>query len=167
MIRRIEDFVSAWKSESEGTTKMMRALTDASLSQRITADDRTLGRIAWHIVRSIPEMMSEAKQPIAGFDLEAATPDSAAAIAENYQSVSRALLEMITTSWTDDSLAVTDDMYGEQWKRGFTLQVLIQHEIHHRGQMTVLMRQAGLKVPGIYGPSREEWSNYGMEPPAI
>jgi hypothetical protein len=30
--------------------------------------------------------------------------------------------------------------------------------------MTVLMRQAGLKVPGVYGPSREEWSQFGMQP---
>jgi uncharacterized damage-inducible protein DinB len=26
-----------------------------------------------------------------------------------------------------------------------------------RGQLTVLMRQADLKVPGVYGPSKEEW----------
>jgi len=25
-----------------------------------------------------------------------------------------------------------------------------------------LMRQAGLKVPGIYGPSKEEWALMGM-----
>jgi uncharacterized damage-inducible protein DinB len=31
--------------------------------------------------------------------------------------------------------------------------------------MTVLMRQAGLKVPGIYGPSREEWVKIGMTAP--
>jgi len=24
------------------------------------------------------------------------------------------------------------------------------------------MRQAGLKVPGIYGPAREEWAQYGL-----
>jgi hypothetical protein len=28
--------------------------------------------------------------------------------------------------------------------------------------MTVLMRQAGLKVPGFYGPAQEEWSAMGM-----
>lgn len=33
--------------------------------------------------------------------------------------------------------------------------------------MTVLMRQAGLVVPGIYGPSKEEWANFGMESPQI
>jgi hypothetical protein len=26
----------------------------------------------------------------------------------------------------------------------------------------VLMRQAGLNVPGVYGPSREEWTAYNM-----
>jgi uncharacterized damage-inducible protein DinB len=30
--------------------------------------------------------------------------------------------------------------------------------------MTVLMRQADLRVPGIYGPSREEWAAGGAEP---
>jgi hypothetical protein len=33
--------------------------------------------------------------------------------------------------------------------------------------MTVLMRQAGLKVPGIYGPAKEEWSIYGAPVPEI
>jgi uncharacterized damage-inducible protein DinB len=30
--------------------------------------------------------------------------------------------------------------------------------------MTVLMRQAGLPVPGLYGPSKEEWAAMGMSP---
>jgi uncharacterized damage-inducible protein DinB len=58
-------------------------------------------------------------------------------------------------------------MYGQQWKRGYTLAVLVRHQAHHRGQMTVLMRQAHLRVPGVYGPAREEWSEFGMQPPAI
>ena len=48
-----------------------------------------------------------------------------------------------------------------------TLQGLIHHEIHHRAEMIVLMRLAGLPVPGLYGPTREEWTQYGMEPPAV
>ena len=41
--------------------------------------------------------------------------------------------------------------------------LVIQHQYYHRGQMTVLMRQAGLTVPDIYGPAKEEWANFGME----
>jgi uncharacterized damage-inducible protein DinB len=58
-------------------------------------------------------------------------------------------------------------MYGEKWKRGVTLTVLVTHQAHHRGQMTVLMRQAGLRVTGVYGPAREEWAGMGMSAPEI
>jgi uncharacterized damage-inducible protein DinB len=55
-------------------------------------------------------------------------------------------------------------MYGMDWNKGTTLHILVTHQTHHRGQFTVLMRQAGLKVPGVYGPSKEEWIAYGQEP---
>ena len=73
---------------------------------------------------------------------------------------------------TDASLMQNDaglsgeiEMYGEKWTRSKVLSSLIRHEIHHRAQMTVLMRQAGLKVPGVYGPSKEEWAQYNMKSP--
>ena len=53
-------------------------------------------------------------------------------------------------------------MYGMTWKRGTTLSLLINHQAHHRGQMTVLMRQAGVPVVGVYGPAKEEWKAAGM-----
>lgn len=31
--------------------------------------------------------------------------------------------------------------------------------------MTILMRQAGISVPGIYGPSKEEWAQFEMAEP--
>ena len=77
------------------------------------------------------------------------------------------LLDAIKSSWDDAGLQIEDEMYGEKWKRGVTLAILIHHEVHHRGQMTVLMRQAGLLVPGFYGPAKEEWSNYGGQPPEV
>jgi uncharacterized damage-inducible protein DinB len=58
-------------------------------------------------------------------------------------------------------------MYGERWTRGFTLFASLLHEVHHRGQMTVLMRQAGLAVPGTAGPSKQEWAQWGMAPPEV
>ncbi|HUJ75909.1 MAG TPA: DinB family protein, partial [bacterium] len=56
--------------------------------------------------------------------------------------------------------------YGRPWRRASVLSSLVRHQIHHRGQLTVLMRQAHLVVPGIYGPAREEWVTMGMEPQA-
>ena len=67
----------------------------------------------------------------------------------------------------NETLQVEDNMFGETWKRSYSLTVIVQHEIHHRGQMTVLMRQAGLKVPGVFGPSKEEWANYNAPIPEV
>jgi hypothetical protein len=33
--------------------------------------------------------------------------------------------------------------------------------------MSVLMRQAGLPMPSIYGPTKEEWAQWNMQPPAV
>jgi len=58
-------------------------------------------------------------------------------------------------------------MYRSKWSRGFTLHCLGDHETHHRGQMSILMRQAGLVVPGVMGPAKEEWEKMGMQAPEI
>lgn len=167
MIASIAEFEKQWGTESEATQKMFSVLTETSLKQAVAPADRTLGRIAWHITTSMPEMMERTGLSIGGPAADATLPSEVAAIRSGYAEASRSLLEQIKSKWTDASLNVEDEMYGERWKRGVTLMVLIRHQIHHRGQMTVLMRQAGLTVPGIYGPSREEWSSYGMEPPIV
>jgi len=156
MIRTIADFAKTWEAEADITSRVLGALTDASLAQRVTAEDRTLGEIAWHVATSITEMMAHTGLTLAGPAHDAPTPASAAAIKAGYDQAAAALLAAVTAGWTDATLAVKDDMYGEMWARGFTLTVLVNHQIHHRGAMSVLVRQAGLVLPDIYGPTREQ-----------
>ena len=165
MYRKIDDFVSAWETESAATQKLLNALNDASLSQSVMDGHRTLARIAWHIVTTIPEMMARTGLAIKAVAPDAPVPGKAVDIQQAYASASREILEQIKTNWTDQTLAVVDDMYGEKWPRALSVRVLLDHQTHHRGQMTVLMRQAGLNVPGVYGPSKEEWAAYGAPPP--
>lgn len=167
MFVSIQDFIQSWKNHAEGTQRIMDTLTDQSLSQAVSPNDRTLGRIAWHITTSIHEMLSRTGLSFDAPEHEAPVPATAKAIADGYRQASKGLIQAIEAQWTDATLLETCDMYGEQWPKGLTLRILIQHEIHHRGQMTVLMRQAGLPVPGVFGPSREEWSQFGMEAPTV
>lgn len=164
MFRRVEDFLKAWEQERGSTLKVLGALTDASLTQAVTKDDRTLGRLAWHLATTPAEMLERTGLKVGGPSHEAPPPTTAAAIVAAYETATRAVSDGVA-QWTDATLDVEDDMYGERWGRGTTLQALIVHQAHHRGQMTVLMRQAGLKVPGTYGPAREEWTAFGMQPP--
>jgi uncharacterized damage-inducible protein DinB len=87
------------------------------------------------------------------------------AIVEEYTRVSSDALKEVKRHWSDDSLETMHEMYGDHWSRGTILNILLSHQTHHRAQMTVLMRQAGLVVPGIYGPAREEW--LAMNMPAL
>jgi len=164
MYRKIQDFQGAWAYEADATLKVFNALTDQSLDQRVSPEGRTLGRIAWHIVQTLPEMCGRTGLEVVGPGQEAPVPTSAGEIASRFKEASDSLTSQIQKKWTDEDLEVEDDMYGEMWQRGQTLGALVGHQAHHRGQITVLMRQAGLRVPGVYGPSREEWADYGAPP---
>ena len=93
---------------------------------------------------------------------DAACPESAIEIASAFEKAARSVGVEVGKNWTDETLLEVDDMYGEKWARGMTLYSLVLHQAHHRGQMTVLMRQAGLVVPGVYGPAKEEWAAIGL-----
>ncbi|HET7622005.1 MAG TPA: DinB family protein [Gemmatimonadaceae bacterium] len=41
-------------------------------------------------------------------------------------------------------------------KRGATVRMHLRHLIHHRGQLTVYMRELDVPIPSIYGPSADE-----------
>ncbi len=164
MFRTIADFEASWKTESDATQKVLRALTDASLSQRVSAEGRTLGKIAWHLVQSVPEMLTAARLPLGFPGSEPPVPEHASEVVAEWERWSNAGLEAVRNGWDDAALPEVIEMYGDQWTRGQTLAILIAHAAHHRGQMTVLMRQAGLAVPGVYGPAREEWAAYGAPP---
>jgi uncharacterized damage-inducible protein DinB len=167
MIHSIKEFETFWKQQSSGTRKVFAALTDQSLAQRVTPEDRTIGRVAWHIVGAISEMGGRTGLKLAGPKHDDPVPKTAKEILDGYDKVAGSLLEQVQKDWNDKTLEVVDDMYGEKWPRGLSLRIIIDHETHHRGQLTVLMRQAGLKVPGVFGPSREEWAAYGAPPPEI
>lgn len=167
MISTIAEFEKTWTEELEKTQKIFERLTDQSLSQAVGSKDRTLARIAWHIVTTLAEMMSTVGLTPPGPKPDDLVPPSVQAIAAAYVVNARSLLDQVKSSRTDETLEVEDDLYGETWKRGYTLTGLIHHEIHHRGQITVLMRQAGLQVPGIYGPAREEWALFGTKEPEV
>src|SRR5688500_16838273 len=161
MFRKVEDFQKAWKYEAEMTGKVLTTLTDASLGQKVTPDGRTLGFLGWHLTLTLGEMLGHVGLKIDAPEQDAECPSSAAEIAAAYEKAAKSVAEEVNANWTDEALLQEDNMYGETWSRGLTLFYFIAHQAHHRGQMTVLMRQAGLLVPGIYGPAREEWAAMG------
>jgi uncharacterized damage-inducible protein DinB len=163
MFCKIEGFINKWNYESEATLKVFNNLTDGSLTNKVNENVRTAGKLAWHITTAIGEMVHRTGLTFKTVDSNSSVPGTAKEILYAYKATSDNMIAEIKAKWNDETLNLEDDMYGENWKRGKTLRILLDHQIHHRGQLTVVMRLNGLKVPGVYGPSKEEWSQYGMQ----
>ena len=166
MFRKIDDFVESYKQLVEGTLKVLVLLDDKTLDQSVGDGFRTLRQLGWHIVVTVPEMLKLTGLPLSAVDIQAPPPANAAEILGGYKKVTTELVDAIKNNWNDAALAEVDEMYGQKWARGLSLSALINHEVHHRGQMTVLLRQAGCRVPGLLGPAKEEWKEMGMDEPA-
>lgn len=162
MLRKIEDFQKHWQYESEMTLKLFNALTDESLARKATEDGRSLGFLAGHITQSLGEMLEKVGLEIDAPKDSEETPQKASEIASAFEKAAKSVSDAVGKNWSNETLLQEDNLYGETWTRGLTLFYLILHQTHHRGQMSVLMRQANLKVPGIYGPAKEEWEAMGM-----
>ena len=169
MFRLISDFESIWRQEAENTLKILDAIPDAAAHTAVTPEHRDLQRLAWHLVETVVEMPSNMGIKVEGFagePFKTSPPESMQAIRGTYAAVSDSLVAQVK-GLNNMALAANYPFYGETWTGAMALFVLVTHQAHHRGQMTVLMRQAGLKVPGIYGPSKEEWTAYGMPVPTV
>ena len=166
MYYKISDFIEDWKYESVSTIKVLSNLTDASLTKISGENIRTAGRLAWHILGAIAELGHRMGLTFRKIDQDSPFPSTAKEIVDEYKYASDGLIKEIQEKWNDKTLSIEDEItgQGERWTRGKTLGVLITHQIHHRAQLTIVMRLAGLKVPGVYGPAKEEWVNYGMQP---
>jgi len=159
MFHSIEEFLTIWQAETDNTEKLFKLFTDASLDQRVCDGGRTLGRLANHIIETLSEMPCKLGLPI---EESTANYTTAHEIVTAYQQANTKFVDALESTWNDDDLDRVTNMYGEDWRNGYSLFVLLTHQAHHRAQITVLMRQAGLPVVGVYGPSKEEWEQMAM-----
>lgn len=155
MFRTKADFLEEWTREKQLTLQVLESLTDEKLDQAIVEGHSSLGWLGWHLTTTIPFFASIADVENVGKP-SSTVPDQAKTIVDTYNEFSSNLLEQVEHTWTDESFTDMVDFFGAQSPKGAVLRMLVSHQGHHRGQMTVLLRQAGLNVPGVYGATKEQ-----------
>lgn len=163
MYLKIKDFIDDWEEESAATIKILSQIPDTDKSVKVNDNIRSLERLAWHVTQSLTEMPKSAgitdEDPLENMGI----PEKFSDIIAIYKEQSVNLIKNLKNSWKNSDLFRELNIYGQVWQGRKVLSALVKHQVHHRAQMTVMMRLQNLKVPGVYGPSREEWSKYGME----
>lgn len=163
----IADFIREWNREATLTQKVLDGLTDESLGQKVYSEGRTLGRIAWHLTTNIPEYLAHFGLKVDEVKYTEEVPTSAKEIVDTFKELSSAATSVIEEQWTDESLKKVQTAFGREESNAQILMGLIKHIVHHRGQVTILMRQAGIKPFGVYGPPKEDWIHLGVENPPL
>lgn len=154
MYRKAEDFLADWDMNAKGTLHVMQAITEEKKNVSIVEGHNSLEWLAWHLVS-----VAGAFGHFAGLQIPAPGPDmpipqSIKEIVEMYEAVTQAYKKE-AEKLTDEQMIEEVESFVGQIERGNLLRKLIDHQTHHRGQMTVLLRQAGLKVPPVMGPTVE------------
>lgn len=163
----VADFIREWNGEAHLTQQVLEGVTDDALNQKVYPEGRTLGRIAWHFTVNIPEYLAHFGLQVEPVPNAEHVPSSAKEIAEMFRHVSAQAAKAIEQQWSDESLKEVQIAFGREETNAQIFMGLIKHIIHHRGQLTVLMRQAGIKPFGVYGPPKEDWIQFGVEHPPL
>lgn len=155
MYRTVDDFVQDWSLSAQGTLKVLQSLTDEKLNQAIVEGHNTLGWLGWHLASAPAFFMGQIGLTVEPAGDVQQVPDRAADIVNAYDKMAEAVKQAVQQNLTDEQIVEPINTFAGMMPRGKMLRVLIDHQTHHRGQMTVLLRQAGLFVPGVLGPTRE------------
>jgi uncharacterized damage-inducible protein DinB len=153
MYRTVQDFLNDWSSSVEGTLRVLESITDEKLGQAIVEGHNTLGWLGWHLANAPVFFMKTL-----GLEIEPAgekQPDKASEMVKAYIRVADDVKRAVEQNFTDENMVENIETFAGVVPRGAVLRKLIDHQTHHRGQMTVLLRQAGLPVPGVMGPTKE------------
>lgn len=68
--------------------------------------------------------------------------------------------------WTTETLGhLTDESLA--FDEGADIRSLGRLAGHLAQTIPDMSHRLGLRVPGIYGPAKEDWARWGMQPPAI
>nr|WP_106782200.1 DinB family protein [Lysinibacillus timonensis] len=159
MYRNVNDFISEWRNNSNGTISIFEAVSEEKKGFEIVEGHNSLEWISWHLTNSPAYFIGQI-----GLELEVKlnptqVPPSMTEITNAYKAVSENIIKVVKEKLNNEALLNEVDSHGQPTPIGALLRAMVDHQTHHRAQMQVLLRQAGLPVPGVMGPTKEALSS--------
>ena len=163
-MRLTESLIVEIEREGKSTAVILGRVPVDRLDWKPHAKSMSLGQLAWHLA-SIPSngarLLKEGKLDVALARPRPMPPDPS-----NLVSGFQRNLEELKTllAATSDEVLLTERfsfMRGDEVmisfpKMGVVRTVVLNHSIHHRGQLTVYLRLLEVSVPPMYGTTADE-----------
>jgi uncharacterized damage-inducible protein DinB len=163
----LETFLTTWERETENTLKLIRALPQTQYDFRPDAGGRSLGELAWHLAEGDAYMSHGIET--GRFTMETKPPNierprTIEGLAPAFERVHKDAVARIKKLKLEDLDRSLDFFGGPMAIRDILWSAIMMHNIHHRGQLSLMCRLAGGQAPGLYGPNREEMAAMGATP---
>ena len=161
----VDALLPEFDHEMATTRRLLDRVPEANLSWKPHEKSMTLGQLAGHLA-NIPYWCS-ATLDVSVLDLDTIadarpkTPASRASLLEEFDSKVAAARKRLTEATDPSFLAPWTLTKGDQ--EFFTMprisairSFVMNHSIHHRGQLSVYLRLNDVPVPPMYGPTADE-----------
>ena len=164
MTRLIDGLLQELEQEAQTTRRVLERVPQDHLAWKPHEKSRTLGQLALHIatvpggVAQLAASRSPAQAP--GFNDDPSPKNASELIPALDQSIATA--NSVLGGMDDAAMTGTWRlMHGDRElfaipRVAFLRSVMLNHWYHHRGQLTVYLRELGVPIPSIYGPSADE-----------
>lgn len=158
----IESLRQELEQEAETTRRVLERVPADRLAWKPHDKSMSLGQLALHVA-TVPGAIAQIAR-LSPFPLPEFTQPSPSSADELMPAFEQSL-----ASARDVLRSMDDRALGEIWRAtagerevmalpvGALLRsIMLNHWYHHRGQLSVYLRQVGVAVPAIYGPSADE-----------
>lgn len=159
--RLVDSILNEIDREAEITKRLFEVIPEDKLSFRPHPKAKSLGELAWHIATTQGGVARLTETDTADASIP---PDREA---ESLEEILEAFEESLKTAReiigsTDDERARSDWTATRNGqiimtipRADFWRSILLNHYYHHRGQLSVYLRELDVKLPSIYGPSAD------------
>lgn len=158
-------FLAELKQEAQNTKRMLEAVPTESLDWKPHEKSMTLGRLAAHTAEMtswIKLIINDAELDFTKFNYKAPKVETASdilSVFETHLAEAINILENVKEETIYDekwTLRNGEYIILEQKKHEVIRSMVLNHIVHHRGQLSVYLRLLNIPVPGMYGPSADE-----------
>ncbi len=144
-----ESLVREWNRIHKQTARILAAAPDDKLDWKPGEKMFTLRELVTHIPESEAAI---ARSALSGSMQKVKLDFTGAAVADIVNTFDRQHAELAeeVSKLTLDQLNEKIQAFGREMKRKVLLRGMIEHEIHHRGQLFTYLRLAGIEPPALY-----------------
>ena len=159
----IEAMLQELEQEAQTTRRVLERVPDDKLNWRPHEKARTLGELALHVAM-VPGSVAEfvaAESPVQAPQFTDTSPKQASELVPALEE-SIAKAKKLLGGMDDAALNATwRMMQGDREllalpRVAMLRSVMLNHWYHHRGQLSVYLKQLDIPIPSIYGPSADE-----------